>query len=92
MNKRIQKMTELLNERLDRPKTAYTRTDGKLTANIGHLFMDHNTAYGGYRLTEMANTGGGECGFATNNGTEARMTCKEMTAYLNGVHDALSVK
>lgn len=93
MNKNIKRLTDLLNKRLNRPETAYwhTRVDGMLTANIGHLFMDHNTADGGYRLTEMHNAGGDQCGFGDNNGTEPRKPCKEMVAYLNGVHDSLDV-
>lgn len=76
-----------LNERLCRPDTASSLVDGKYKQNQGHLFLDHNGYYGGYRLEEMLDKGVG--GFARNNGTEARMSNPEITAYLRGIHDAL---
>ena len=76
-----------LNKRLCRPETASSLVDGEHKQNQGHLYLDHNVDYGGYRLEELL--GKGACGFANNNGTETRMTNAEMTAYLRGIHDAL---
>jgi len=76
-----------LNERLCRPDTAATIENGKYKQNQGHLTLSHSPYYGGYRLEEMLDKGSG--GFARNNGTEARMSNPEITAYLRGIHDAL---
>ena len=76
-----------LNKRLCRPDTASSLVDEKYKKNQGHLFLDHNGYYGGYRLEEIQGLGVG--GFARNNGTEARMSNPEITAYLRGIHDAL---
>ena len=76
-----------LNKRLCRPDTASTIENGKYKQNQGHLYLDHNGYYGGYRLEELLDKGVG--GFARNNGTEARMSNPEITAYLRGIHDAL---
>ena len=81
-------MVKRLNERLNRPKTSAHLAEGnKYTQNPGHLYLDHNTHYGGYRLEQMLDKGCG--GFAHNNGTEARMSNQEISAYLRGIHDAL---
>jgi hypothetical protein len=89
--KQLDQSVAHLNERLNRPETAYTRIDGQLKGNVGHLFLDHAACYGGYRLSEMHNEGGGQCGF-NDGGTSARMSNKEISAYLKGIHDALSVQ
>ena len=87
----LNQLTERLNKRLDRPQAAWTRQKDKtLKANPGHLFLDHNSAYGGYRLTEMHNEGGGECGF-NDGGISPRMSNPAICAYLRGIHDALDV-
>ena len=93
MHKRYLKQSvERLNERLNRPLAGWTRgPDNKLTGNIGHLFLDHAACYGGYRLTEIFNEGGGQCGF-NDGGTSTRLSNKEMTAYLRGIHDTLDVQ
>lgn len=88
--KRIELLTNRLNERLSRPAEAWTRADGRLRANVGHLFSHNAPCYGGYRLTEMYNEGGGECGF-NSGGTEPRRKPAEFVAYLEGIHDALDV-
>ena len=86
----LDQMTERLNKRLDRPIAAYTRQkDDSFKSNPGYLFLDHNSAYGGYRLTQMM-TNGGECGF-NDGGTSTRMTNPAIYAYLRGIHDALDV-
>jgi len=76
-----------LNKRLCRPDTASSSVDGEYIQHTGHLYLDHNGYYGGYRLEELLDHGSG--GFARNNGTEARMSNPEITAYLRGIHDAL---
>jgi len=76
-----------LNKRLCRPETASTIENEKYKKNQGHLFLDHNGYYGGYRLEEIQGQGVG--GFANNSGCEARMSNPEITAYLRGIHDAL---
>ena len=91
MNKLIKQSIERLNTRLGRPDTGSSVKRGKYSAHIGHLFADHNTIYGGYRLTEISNAGGGQSGF-NDGGTSARMSCKEFKLYLQGIHDALDVK
>ena len=92
MNKEIEQSVQDLNLRLDRPVN-YLMRDGEGgygKCAVGHLFADHAACYGGYRLTEVSNHGGGVTGFNTG-GTEPRRTCKEFKAYLRGVHDALDV-
>ena len=91
MNKQIEQLVQDLNTRLGRP-TTYLTADGEggyAQCSIGHLHADLNTFYGGYRLNETTNSGGGCSGFAHNSGTEARMTCKEFKLYLRGIHDAI---
>jgi len=69
--KYLKQSVKRLNERLNRPLTAWTKdVHGRLTGNVGHLFLSHAACYGGYRLTEMHNEGGGECGF-NDGGTSA---------------------
>ena len=74
----LDKQVTRLNKRLARD-SEYTR---------GHIFLDHNSHYGGYRLEEVSNEGGAVTGFACG-GTSARLNNQEMTAYLRGIHDAL---
>ena len=90
MNKQIKQLVNQLNTRLSRPSTGGGVNNGKYKANIGHLYADHATCYGGYRLTEIANEGGGVTGF-NSGGTEARLSCKDFKSYLRGIHDALDV-
>ena len=61
----------------------YTKTDGKYKANIGNYHLDG--AYGGYKLAQMVNEGGGirdilRCGYTTK-----KDLYQLMNAYLNGV-------
>jgi hypothetical protein len=76
-----------LNRMTGSPMDAYVRdTDGKLTGQIGHYFID--CAYGGYQLARMMNEGGGQTapvglGFGT-----ARECYDKLRAYMNGLQDA----
>ena len=76
MNKQINQLVTRLNARLNRPVDGGGVNNGKYSANVGHLYADHAARYGGYRLTEITNTGGGCAGFNTG-GTEPRLSCKE---------------
>ena len=55
--KHLEAKVQTINNLLDRPKTPYTRVDGKLKANIGNFSL--SMAYGGYSVHEMTNEQGG---------------------------------
>ena len=55
--KDLEQKATLLNEITGSPLTAWTRTDGKNTANIGHYYISQ--AYGGVNLMRNVNLGGG---------------------------------
>ncbi len=55
--KNLEYQVERINQLTGSPLTAYTKIDGKLTANIGHYHLDQ--AYGGIKLIRMYNEGGG---------------------------------
>jgi len=55
--KDLEQKATLLNEITRSPLTAWTRTDGKNTANIGHYYVSQ--AYGGVNLMRNVNLGGG---------------------------------
>jgi hypothetical protein len=55
--KDIEARIAYLNKITGSPETAYTKIDGKLSANIGHYHLDQ--AYGGCALYRMDNESGG---------------------------------
>ena len=73
MNKQINQLVDRLNVRLNRPATGGGVNNGKYKSNVGHMYADHASCYGGYRLTEISNIGGGVSGFNTG-GTEPRLS------------------
>lgn len=93
MTNRITKKTleaqiKYLNEMLGKRTEAYTRgLDGKYHANPGTYVLD--CAYGGYRLGQISNAGGGQRDI-TSRGT-ARETYYEIRAFIAGVEAAREV-
>lgn len=84
-------MVVRLNHRLDRPSEQYSKNGNQsksIVQNSGHLYIDHNADYGGYRLEEMMEHG--TCEF-NGGGMSPRLTAGQMNAYLTGIHDALDV-
>ena len=71
---------------LGRPRDGYSKVDGKFKPNPGYIILDHNTAYGGYRLNVLETHG--ESFFT---GSEERLSAKEMYQYLNGILQGLSL-
>ena len=61
------------------------REDGTYRANIGALYLDHNTFYGGYVVEEIATDGGG----VRRPFGDGRLTAAEMWTALGMVADAL---
>jgi hypothetical protein len=55
--KDIEARISYLNKITGSPETAYTNIGGKLSANIGHYYLDQ--AYGGCALYRMDNESGG---------------------------------
>ena len=90
MNREAQeRIVRRLNEKLDRPIAAYTKTDTlPYPANPGHIFIDRHSPGDGwtrYRLMEMVNEGGGESYWSS----ARAMTRTELTAYLQGIASTL---
>ena len=57
---------------------------------IGHLKLDHNSAYGGWDLVEITSKTGGESSLVDNNlGGRGRLTAFEMESFLLGMICAL---
>ena len=72
-----------LNQITGNPETPWTRKDNKLTANVDNYHLDQ--AYGGVRLDQMDNEGGGVhcplgCGYDTKRDLEGKLR-----AYMNGI-------
>lgn len=79
--KYLEGMTEELNRIEGRPLTPYTRhEDGTTTNNAGHVFLDHNSHYGGYALREMCE-GSGEKFYYPS---WTRVSAREMYNFLVG--------
>jgi hypothetical protein len=73
-----------INELAGTPPAAYTRDgSGKLTGNIGHIFLDRG--YGGYSIVQMVNEAGGQRNF----GHPYRMSARETWMCLRGIEAAL---
>jgi hypothetical protein len=81
--KQLESLVQWVNELTNSPPTSYTRTDDKLTANIGnyHLYF----AYGGVNLHRMTNTGGG-VNTPLGEGTRTkRELFNQLHAFINGL-------
>ena len=81
--KQLEALVGWINELTGSPATSYTRTDGKLTANIGnyHLYF----AYGGVNLHRMSNEGGG-VNTPLGGGTRTkRELFNQLHAFINGL-------
>lgn len=55
--KQLESLVYVINTLTNSPQECYTRTDGKLSANVGNFHLYH--AYGGVNLHRMSNTSGG---------------------------------
>lgn len=53
----LEKLVGRINRATGQPETPYQRVKGKLVANIGNYHIDR--AYGGVKLVQMVNEGGG---------------------------------
>jgi hypothetical protein len=81
--KQLEALVSWINELTNSPATSYTRTDDKLTANIGnyHLYF----AYGGVNLHRMTNEGGG-VNTPLGGGTRTkRELFNQLHAFINGL-------
>jgi len=56
-DKQLESLVTYLNELTKQPINPYTRVDDKLHANIGNYHLSY--AYGGVKLHQMVNQGGG---------------------------------
>ena len=54
-----------------------------------HMILECNSNYGGYRLVKVKNDNGGHFGIFGGNGSENRLTVKEMKAKLEGIISGL---
>ena len=60
MNKsQLERRVTALNKMLGRPVEPYTHDGERLRANVGCIFLEHNTHYG-YKIVEISNENGGE--------------------------------
>ena len=79
----LETLVRIINETRNRPPAAYIETTlmgNKAYASCpGHIFLDHNSIYGGYLLSEMCESGGER----TLSGD--RKTAREMEAFLRGI-------
>jgi hypothetical protein len=81
--KQLESLVQWINELTNSPATSYTRTDDKLTANIGnyHLYF----AYGGVNLHRMTNTGGGVSTPLGGGTRTKRELFNQLHAFINGI-------
>jgi hypothetical protein len=81
--KQLESLVQWVNELTNSPATSYTRTDDKLTANIGNYHLYY--AYGGVNLHRMTNTGGG-VNTPLGEGTRTkRELFNQLHAFINGL-------
>lgn len=78
-NKQLEMLVDRLNETRGTPKEPWTRTDSGLKANVNNYHID--SAYGGVRLVQHMNEGGGIHVISTNGfGTK-----RELDTFLRGM-------
>jgi hypothetical protein len=81
--KQLEALVGWINELTNSPATSYTRTDDKLTANIGNYHLYY--AYGGVNLHRMTNEGGG-VNTPLGGGTRTkRELFNQLHAFINGL-------
>jgi hypothetical protein len=81
--KQLEALVSWINELTNSPATSYTRTDDKLTANIGNYHLYH--AYGGVNLHRMSNESGG-VNTPLGGGTRTkRELFNQLHAFINGL-------
>ena len=81
--KTLEDLVVKLNHKLGRPAThfAVDEDDGVAAYNLGHIFIDHYPAGGGYALREADNQAGGERFYWPR---WRRVSASEMSAFLDG--------
>jgi hypothetical protein len=81
--KQLEALVGWINELTGSPATSYTKTDGKLSANIGNYHLYY--AYGGVNLHRMTNEGGG-VNTPLGGGTRTkRELFNQLHAFINGL-------
>lgn len=84
--KNLENLCGVVNRRLNRPETAWTKTTDKLTANVGHIHVTGWAPGDGwtrYQVCEVVSDGGGITTISHVG------TSHEIFYYLRGVLDAL---
>ena len=81
--KHLQAKVDYLNQLTGSNPEPYTRTDGKLSANVGNYHL--SGAYGGVSLHRMANTSGGIRDVFSCGHVPKRELCGLIDAYARGL-------
>ena len=81
--KMLQNKIDYINEATGSPMEPYTRTDGRVKANIGNYHISQ--AYGGFALMRISSEGGG----ITMPTNSAHITKRELSHQLDGFIAAL---
>jgi hypothetical protein len=81
--KQLESLVQWINELTNSPATSYTRTDDKLTANIGNYHLYY--AYGGVNLHRMSNEGGGVSTPLGGGTRTKRELFNQLHAFINGI-------
>ena len=87
--KHLQSKVDYLNKITGGNPESYTRTDGKLSANVGNYHV--SCAYGGVSLHRMANTSGGIRDVFSCGHVPKRELCGLIDAYVRGLESAQDV-
>ena len=82
-NRNLELVVKLINKATGSNPAPWTKTDGKLHANVGNYHIDG--AYGGVALDQMANEGGGTRDVFSCGHVPKRELYNRMTAYLEGI-------
>lgn len=90
--KLIQSQVNQLNKLLGRPTEYHTKINGEWVTNVRHLFLDHNSIYGGYQLQEVSNAFGAMDDRALGLSFGHRLKAAEMSMFLAGVIAGLEAK
>ena len=85
--KNLEIYVDRINQATNSPMAAYTKKDGKFTANIGNYHLDY--AYGGAKLVRMCNEGGGISTISTGGYGTKRELYEWMRAFLAGINQAI---
>ena len=88
-NKTLESLVALLNHNLGRPAShLFVTEDGSTQYNLGHIFLDYDSNYGGYALREAENQQGGESMYWPR---WQRVNAVTMEAFLEGQLLAISM-